>query len=183
MQISITSKQINIGDSLRAHTEENIERVVLKYFDNPLNASVNFTKEGADTIRVDISVHASAGIKVQGTSRNPDAYTAFDDANSRIAKQLARYKDRLSDHSFASAEPAKITVFKPEEEEVAPKEAPAPIIIAEMEDEIPTCSVSTAVMRMDLADVSALLFRNAANDKLNMVYKRNDGNIGWIDPK
>jgi len=182
MQISITSKQINIGDSLRTHTEENVERVVLKYFDNPLKASVNFSKQKDDII-VDISVHASAGIKVQGTARNPDAYTAFDEANNRIAKQLARYKDRLSDHSFASAEPAKITVIKPEEEEIAPKEAPAPIIIAEMEDEIPTCSVSVAVMRMDLADVPALLFRNAATDKLNMVYKRNDGNIGWIDPK
>lgn len=182
MQISITSKQINIGDSLKAHTEENIDRVVLKYFDNPLSASVNFTKEG-EFIRVDISVHASAGIKVQGSASNPDAYTAFDEANSRIAKQLARYKDRLSDHSFASSEPAKITVIKPEEDEIAPKEAPAPMIIAEIDDEIPTCSVSMAVMRMDLADVPALLFRNAANDKLNMVYKRNDGNIGWIDPK
>lgn len=181
MKISITGKQINIGDSLKKHTEESIEKVVGKYFDNPISASVNFSKE-SDFIRADISVHASAGIKVQGSAKNPDAYTAFDDANIRIAKQLARYKDRLTDHT-ANAEPAHIAVIKPEAEDIAPKVAPAPIIIAEMEDEIPTCTVSMAVMHMDLEDTPALLFRNAANGNLNMVYKRNDGNIGWIDPK
>lgn len=180
MKITITSKQFNIGDSLKAHTEECLEKVVAKYFDNAISASVNYTKEG-DFIRADISVHPSAGIKVQGNAKNPDAYTAFDEANIRIAKQLARYKDRLTDHTI-KGEPAHISVIKPEEDEVAPKEAPSPMIIAEMDDEIPTCSVSIAVMHMDLADVPALLFRNSANGNLNMVYKRNDGNIGWVDP-
>ena len=115
---------------------------------------------------------------------NPDAYTAFDDAGARITKQLGRYKERLTDYKL-NVEPVNLAVIKADAaaEEVLPAEETAPIIIAELEDEIPTCSVSGAVMRMDLADVPALMFRNSAHGGLNMVYRRADGNIGWVDPK
>lgn len=183
MQISITSKQINLGDSLKAYVEENINKLVFKYFEKPIKASVSFSREG-DLIRADISVHPLSGILVQGNAKSSDAYAAFDEAGSRITKQLSRYKERLTDYKI-NAEPVNISVIKAETsaEEVLPAEETAPIIIAELEDEIPTCSVSGAVMRMDLADVPALMFRNSAHGGLNMVYRRADGNIGWVDPK
>ncbi len=183
MQISITSKQIDLGDSLKAYVEESVTKVVSKYFENPIKASVSFSREG-DLIRADISVHPISGILVQGNAKSPDAYTAFDDANTRITKQLGRYKERLTDYKL-NTEPVNIAVIKADAsaEEAVPAEETAPIIIAELEDEIPTCSVSGAVMRMDLADVPALMFRSSAHGGLNMVYRRADGNIGWVDPK
>lgn len=182
MQISITSKQIDLGDSLKGYVDENLSKVVLKYFEKPINVNVSFSREG-DFIRADISVHPISGILVQGSAKNPDAYTAFDEANARISKQLSRYKERLTDYSKASsAEPVNFSVIKNEEEETLPEDT-TPIIIAEMEKEIPLCTVSGAVMRMDLADAPALMFRNVSHGGLNMVYRRHDGNIGWIDPK
>ena len=182
MKISITGKQIDIGTSLRSYVEERIESTVKKYFDTPLTASVAFSKEG-NLIKADISAHPMSSVLIQGTSA--DAYAAFDAANDRIAKQLQRYKKRLTDHK-ASAETVNFAVIEPEkesDEESLPQDEAAPVVVAEMQSELPLCTVSGAVMRMDLADVPALMFRNIAHGGLNMVYRRADGNIGWVDPQ
>lgn len=184
MKISITGKQIDIGTSLRSYVEEHTENTVKRFFETPLNASVAFSKEG-NLIRVDTTVHAMSGVLVQGSSSNVDAYAAFDAANDRIAKQLQRYKKRLTDHK-ARAEMVNFAVIEPEKEDTEdslPQDEAAPVVVAEMQSELPLCTVSGAVMRMDLADVPALMFRNVAHGGLNMVYRRADGNIGWVDPQ
>lgn len=126
-----------------------------------------------------------SSVLIQGSSSNADAYAAFDAANDRIAKQLQRYKKRLTSHK-ASAETVNFAVIEPEkesEEDSLPQDESAPVVVAEMQSELPLCTVSGAVMRMDLADVPALMFRNIAHGGLNMVYRRADGNIGWVDPQ
>ena len=184
MKISITGEQIDIGTSLRSYVEEHADNTVKRFFDSPLNASVAFSKEG-NLIKVDMTVHPISGVLVQGSSSNADAYAAFDAANDRIGKQLLRYKKRLTDHK-AKAETVNFAVIEPEkdaDEETLPQDESAPVVVAEMQTELPLCTVSGAVMRMDLADVPALMFRNVAHGGLNMVYRRADGNIGWVDPQ
>lgn len=183
MKISITGKQIDIGTSLRAYVEEHIENTVKKYFETPLNASISFSKEG-NQVKVDISAHPMTSVLIQGSASNPDAYAAFDEAKNRISKQLQRYKKRLISHK-ANTETVNFAVIEPEREEddSLPQDEAAPVVVAEMQSELPLCTVSGAVMRMDLADVPALMFRNIAHGGLNMVYRRVDGNIGWVDPQ
>ncbi len=180
MQISITGKQIDIGDSLRTYVEEKVSATITKYFETPLAANISFSKEGSN-IRCDISTHPSSGVLVQGSATAGDAYASFDEATVRISKQLNKYKEKFSDHSAVTNEKVAMTIFEAENEE-AETEA-ASMVIAEMEYYIPTCTVNVAVMRMDLSDQNAIMFRNIKDGKLNMVYRRKDGNIGWIDPE
>lgn len=185
MKISITGKQITVGDSLREHVEKNFEASVVKYFSDPLQASVAFSKEG-DGVKVDLSVHPIRGIVLQGRASGQDSFFVFDEACTHIAKQLRRYKKRIASHKGKgrpTLEAAQLSVFAPELSEELPEEEATPIIVAEMTADIPQCTVSGAVMRMDLANENAMMFRNSAHDGLNVVYRRADGNIGWIDPK
>ncbi len=185
MDISIKGRNLNVGEALRGHVEDHLSNAVTKYFMRALDANVVFSREGRQ-LRADISVHPGPrGMVVQGGSQSNDLYAAFDGALERIAKQLRRYKRRLADHHKGHIEetlPALQYVIEPdhEDEEVDPDGQPA--IIAEMPAEIATLSVSEAVMRMDLADLPVVMFRNSASSRLNVVYRRGDGNIGWIDP-
>lgn len=179
MQITITGKQINLGDSMQAYAEKNMAAVVEKYFDSAVNASVVFSREGG-SIKSEITVHPGQGSLLKGTAVAADAYIAFDRACDRIGRQLSKYKDRLQEHKGTTFEMVDLSVIESEGEE---DKGDAPAIIAEMQTELPVCSVSGAVMRMDLEDLPALMFRNSAHGGLNMVYRRADGNIGWIDPK
>lgn len=187
MQLSVHGKQINIGDALRGHIEENLPAGVSKYFDNPTDAHVTVTREGKG-FKADISVHVGKGIIVQSHASSEDAYAAFDTATVHIAKRLRRYKRRLRDHHRGREEkPSSIEVqqfvlepqLEAEEEQQATEEQP--LIVAEMATQIERLLVSEAVMRMDLSGQPALLFHNSANDAINLVYLRSDGNIGWID--
>ncbi len=185
MEISVRGRNLDVGDALRGHVEDHLNNAVTKYFMRALDANVVFSREGRQ-LRADISVHPGPrGVLVKGGSRSDDPYVAFDGALERIAKQLRRYKRRLADHHKGHSEdtlPALQYVIQPdhEDEEVAPDAQP--VIIAEMPTEIATLSVSEAVMRMDLADLPVVMFRNNASGRLNVVYHRGDGNIGWIDP-
>lgn len=191
MQLSIHGKQLDIGDSLRAHIERGVPALVGKYFDNPTDATVTIAKEG-QSFRADISVHVGKGILVQGHARTGDPYASFDTAGEHVAKRLRRYKRRLRDHHRGRGAkddilPAAQYVLAaetdvPEERETA-AEPDQPIVIAEMETPIETMTVGEAVMRMDLAGLPAMLFQNHAHGGLNMVYLREDGNVGWVDPK
>lgn len=185
MQISVNGKQIDVGDALRSHVQQTIEALVGKYFDHPIDAAVVFSRD-AHNFRADISAHPSRGVLVQGGAAAGEAYAAFDAAAERIATQLRRYKQRLSKHKArtdATTIPAQYHILAALEGEEVSAETPQPIVIAEMAADVPVCTVSGAVMRLDLADTPAIMFRNSAHGGLNMVYRRPDGNIGWIDPK
>jgi ribosomal subunit interface protein len=190
MHITVTGKQIDVGDALRRHTQAAIENIAEKYFGNALEAHVVFSRE-AHLIQCDLQVHVGRGILVRSEADANEAYAAFDIAAERIDKRLRRYKRRLRDHHAHDkererAEPLGRTyVLQPGDNEDAPPpedEHPQAMVIAEMETPIPQLSVSEAVMRLDLADLPALMFRNSARGSLNVIYRRRDGNIGWIDP-
>ncbi len=188
MHVTVTGKQIDVGDALRHHAEAALEDIADKYFGNAIEAHVVFSRE-AHLIRADIQVHIGRGILVRSEGEAGDAYAAFDGAAERIGKRLRRYKRRLRDHhahdkARARAEPPgrSVALQSPSDDAANPDDDEAqPIVIAEMDTPIPDLSVSEAVMRLDLADLPTLLFFNSARGTLNVVYRRRDGNVGWID--
>lgn len=184
MQISIKGKQLTVGDALRSYAEQTLHILVARFFDRAIDASIVLSRE-AHNFRVDIIVHPFRGVTVQGSGTANDAYAAFDAATDKIERQLHRYKGRFSEHKIkegvVTARYAIIATQMGNEESLV--EDNAPVIIAEMSADVPVCSVSGAVMRLDLANATAVLFRNSAHGRLNMVYRRSDGNIGWIDPQ
>jgi ribosomal subunit interface protein len=195
MQVLVTGKQIDVGDSLRGHVEVTTTAIVARYFDRAIEAHVVFCRE-RHLILSDISVRAGRGLLVQCHGESSDAYIAFDSAAERLDKQLRRYKRRLRNHHKAAkdasdapdagdAQDAVDYVLAPvSDEEAKPPAADddQPLVIAEMRTSIPQLSVSEAVMRLDLADLPALMFRNSAHGNLSLVYRRRDGNVGWVDP-
>ena len=205
MQLSVTGKQTEIGEALRRHVEGSLGSILEKYFKTAIEAHVIVSKE-AHLSRAEISIHIGRGIVVNARASASEAYLAFDAAAERLAKQLRRYKRRLRDHHAKGREPAGVSeramdyVLAPvdeEEAEVAAAEGEetegqhaesggangAPAVIAEMSTELPSLTVGEAAMRMDLAEAPVLLFRNRSHGELNLVYRRADGNIGWIDPE
>jgi ribosomal subunit interface protein len=200
MQLSVTGKQTEIGEALRRHVEGSLGSILEKYFKTAIEAHVIVSKE-AHLSRAEISIHIGRGIVVNARASASEAYLAFDAAAERLAKQLRRYKRRLRDHHAKGREPAGVSeramdyVLAPVEEEEAEVAAAegeenetggangAPAVIAEMSTELPSLTVGEAAMRMDLAEAPVLLFRNRSHGELNLVYRRADGNIGWIDPE
>jgi len=197
MQFSVTGKQIDVGNALSQHIEQSVGNLVGKYFGSGIESHAVLSRE-AHLIRCDLSVHIGRGILVQASEKDIDPYKASDRACERIGKQMRRYKRRLRDHhngaesKFHEALEAQYAILAPEPEE--PDEARPdetgidahngrPLVVAEMTTEIPTLTVGEAVMRMDLADSPALMFRSSAHGGLNVVYRRKDGHIGWIDPR
>ncbi len=179
MQILISGQQINLGDNFRIYAEGAIDSSVSKYFDEAVSADVRVTRDGSD-IKTELTVHPKTGAVIRSSAVSADAYASLDGAVSRLSRQLRKYKHKLVEHKNI-VEMADMSVIEAvgETEEAAD----APVIIAEMQTEIPVCTVSEAVMRMDLESLPALLFKNTAHGGLNMVYRRSDGNIGWVDPK
>ncbi len=187
MKILISGKHIEIGESLQSHIEKRLEEAAHKYLDRVVNLTVVITKE-AHLFKVDINGNTgtSTGVVIKSTGTSEDVYAAFDISADKIEKQLRRYKRRLTNHhktangNEAPVVVAKKYVLKEHEEETSED---GPIIIAEKPTEIETLSVSAAVMKMDLAELPALMFFNSANGRINVVYKRADGNISWVDPE
>jgi ribosomal subunit interface protein len=188
MQVSVTGKQIDVGDSLRTHATASTAAIVERYFGKATEAHVVFHREG-NLFKAEISVHAGRGLSVQSGATAEDPYVAFDGAAERIDKRLRRHKRRLRNHhgraKDAAAAPdyeATAYILAAEEGEEAAEGEGEPLVIAEMRTNIPQLSVIEAVMRLDLTDLPVLLFRNSARGNLNLVYRRADGNVGWIDP-
>ncbi|MGE4351221.1 MAG: ribosome-associated translation inhibitor RaiA [Bdellovibrionales bacterium] len=185
MQLSVKGKQIDVGDALRQHVDEQLTEIVGKLFGDTLDAQVTFSRE-AHLFRADITVHAGRGITLQSNASATEPYPAFDQAAERMAERLRRHKNRLKKHHQEAktddAVMAQTFVLNAEQEDASETGNDNPIVIAEMATPIEMLTVSEAVMKLDLGDLSALMFRNRANGKLNMIYRRNDGNIGWIDP-
>jgi ribosomal subunit interface protein len=187
MQISVAGKGVDVGEALRTHIENQIEEHVKKYIDRVTHLNTVVSRE-AHLFRVDITgnLGTHAGVVVRGRGESEEVYAAFDQALGRISKQLRRYKRKLTNHHKGDGEiPArrgKKTVLKPETGEQE-DDKHSGLVIAEKPTEIETLTVSQAVMKMDLQDLPALMFFNKAHGGLNVVYRRVDGNISWVDPE
>jgi ribosomal subunit interface protein len=199
MQLKVSGKQVDLSDALRVHVSRHMDNITTKYFDHALEANITFSK-ARSFFTCDINLHAGRGVTVRGEGEAADAHAAFDDAAEHIAKRLRRYRQRVNEHArgvTARAKPEAGRQYVLRDEDVA---APEPVangranghadhedslhatIIAESDTVIETLSVRDAVMHMDLAYQQLLMFRNCKNGQLNVVYRRSDGHIGWIDP-
>jgi ribosomal subunit interface protein len=190
MDIRVSGHQIDTGESLQAEVDARLTAIADKYFARAISAQVTFGKGPYDhSFTCDIVAHVPPGVVLKGRGAGAEAQPAFGQAADRIEKQLRRYKRRLKDrhtqsaHAEAEAEAADAAyvVFAPSPEEEEPIDHPP--VIAETRVDIPSASVSDAVMLLDLRNTNALLFRNSVSGTFNMVYRRGDGTIGWVEPR
>lgn len=190
MQVFVSAKHIDLGNATRGRVEDRLVARVGKYFNHALDAQVRFSKSRG-VFRSDISVHARRGVSVQAHGEAGDLQAAFELAADRIEKRLRRFKRRLTDHHGQrladgedAAELARQTVIAAENEDEPEPDAgvDGPVTVAESTTPIHTLTVSEAVMRLELARLPVLMFRNGGNGRYNVVYRRDDGNIGWLDP-
>lgn len=184
MQIQVSGHHMDVGEALRSHVTGQTEGVVGKYFDRPVDGHVTLTKENHE-FQADCAVHLSSGLRLNTQARANDPYVAFDLALDRMEKRLRRYKRRLKSHNghgkAASPETMPSFVIEAGDVNVEAGEDDQPVIIAEGTTSIPHLSVGDAVMQMDLSEAQFVIFRNGSTGGLNLVYRRQDGNIGWID--
>ncbi len=187
MDIRVSGHQIETGEALQVHAQNRLTAIVDKYFPKALSSAVTFNRAPAAAFRCDIITHVMHGLVLKGAGTAQDAHAALDQAAEKIDKQLRRYKRRLNDHSEQSAhalraDEAAYTVFAEPDEQAEEVTSDAPVIIAETRVDVPEATVSDAVMMLDLRNTNALLFKNAGSGKHNMVYRRGDGSIGWVEP-
>lgn len=184
MSLRITGKQLEIGESFRGRIEDRISESLGKYFDGGFSGQVTVEKTGS-RFTSDCMIHLDTGAVLQATGSAQNPQSSFDAAAERIDKRLRRYKRRLKDHhagSNADFEASYTVMESSPDTETEMAEDYAPAVIAETSTRIRTMAVATAVMALELTDQPVMVFRNAGNDEVNVVYRRNDGNIGWIDP-
>lgn len=193
MEIRVSGHQVDTGEALRTHVTERLQSLSDKYFSRAISAHVTFSKGPHDHgFACDIMAHVNQGVVLKGSGGAMDAHPAFDGAADKIERQLRRYKNRLKDRHAAQVQAvaapvdgaanAGYTVFDGAEhaEEVT---GDFPLIIAETKVDVPEASVSDAVMMLDLRNTNGLLFKNSASGTYNMVYRRDDGTIGWVEPQ
>jgi ribosomal subunit interface protein len=198
MDIRISGHQVDTGEALQEHVTTRLESIAEKYFSRTISSHVTFRPAPHGAFHCDIICHVMAGLILKGAGEAQDAHLCFDKAAERIEKQLRRYMRRLKDrHLQATAaeaarnpeaavngnglDDAAYTIFASSPDEEEPTDAP--LIIAETRVDIPEASVSDAVMMLDLRNTNALMFVNAATSSYNMVYRRHDGSIGWVEPR
>ncbi|MCG6858473.1 MAG: ribosome-associated translation inhibitor RaiA [Salaquimonas sp.] len=184
MNLRISGKQMNIGEALNQRIEDRIEEAIGKYFDGGHTGHVIIEKSGSG-FDCECTIHLDTGVVLQATAKGHEPTTCFEDAADKIEKRLRRYKRKLKDHR-ATASPkggeASYTIVAPLSQEEEVPEDYNPVIIAESSTQIALQTVAQAVMQLDLTDKPVIVFTNAANGRTNVVYRRPDGNIGWIDP-
>ena len=197
MDIRVSGHQVETGEALQAHATERLTAIIEKYFSRAISSQVTFGRGPANGFRCDIVMHVMQHLVLKGTGLAQDAHLALDQAAEKIDKQLRRYKRRLTDRSEQSAhamalvtdgaangiDNAAYTIFEeiPDDHEDE-YEADAPVVIAETRVDVPEATVSDAVMMLDLRNTTALFFKNAGTGRHNMVYRRGDGSIGWVEP-
>ena len=188
MRYQISGKQIDIGEALQTHVKDEMGILMAKYSQRPTDATVVFSKSAHEFV-CEATVHLSSGLTAAAKAHATEIYAAFDACNEKMDKQLRRYKRRLKDHHREWTEPVEIMeassyilAAEGNDEDSEPATL-QPMIIAEMETKIPSLSVGEAVMQMELAGAPVLVFRNEGKEGVNVVYRREDGNIGWIDPR
>ena len=185
MTLRVSGKQMDVGESLKTRIETRIDDAVDKYFGHGYRGHVTMEKQGAYFL-ADCMIHLDSGMSLQAGAREPDPYASFEKAAERIEKRLRRYKRKLKDHHLNSSSADQsdvaysVMTTPDEDEEVA--EDFAPVVIAESTMTVRTQTVAMAVMQLELMDQPVNVFKNAANGEINVVYRRTDGNIGWVDP-
>ena len=188
MRYQISGKQIDIGEALQTHVQTELGEVLAKYAGRPTDANVVFSKSGHELV-CEAVVHLSTGLSAQAKGHATEIYAAFDSASEKMEKQLRRYKRRLKDHHKERVNPVELSdagsyiLASNSESDDNEPEGVSSMIVAEMETKIPSLSVGEAVMQMEIADAPVLVFRNEGHSGINVVYRREDGNIGWIDPR
>ncbi|MBC2664551.1 ribosome-associated translation inhibitor RaiA [Novosphingobium flavum] len=192
MDIRVSGHQVVTGEALQQHANERLAAVVDKYFNRALSSQVTFNRAPAGAFRCDIVTHVMHGMILKGAAIAHDAHAALDQAAEKVDKQLRRYKRRLKDRheqstfavktEEAAYEEAAYVVFAEPEVEAEEVSLDAPLVIAETKVDVPEATVSDAVMMLDLRNTNALLFKNAGTGGYNMVYRRGDGSIGWVEP-
>ena len=197
MQVQVSGKHVDVGDALRERVETEITSTIGKYFERGGSAEVVVSRDGSN-FRVDCLLSLASGQRLQSHGSGADAHTAFDAAMEKIETRVRRYKRRLKSHSIAAsakqqAETAAYTVLRSDDSDVDDEAwsdheghdegPPAAMVVAEINNPLKTLTVSMAVMELDLTESQTIVFRNAAHGGLSVVYRRKDGNIGWIDPE
>ena len=188
MDIRVAGHQVDTGEALRTHVSERLSGMADRYFSRAVAANVTFGRGPHDDFICDIVAPVSHGIVLKSSNRAADAHVAFEGAADKIERQLKRYTGRLRERrgggdggSSAVEDNAAYTVFAAPKSETEPA-PPSPAIVAETRVDIPDASVSDAVMMLDLRNTNALMFRNSKSGDYNMVYRRDDGTIGWVEP-
>lgn len=185
MDIRVSGHQVATGDALRSHVVDRLQAVAEKYFARAISAQVTFGKGPHDNgFSCDIVAHVMQGVILKAAANAMDAHACFEAAAEKIERQLRRYMRRLKDHKGPAADvpmDAGYTVFEPFDDEVETGDHPP--IVAETRVDVPDASVSDAVMMLDLRNTNALLFKNVGTGAFNMVYRRGDGTIGWVEPQ
>jgi len=187
MDIRVSGHQVETGEALQQHASDRLAAIVDKYFTRALSSQVTFNRAPAGAFRCDIVTHVMQGLILKGAAIAHDAHAALDQAAEKIDKQLRRYKRRLKDRHEQNShaqreEDAAYVVFAEPEAEADEVAADVPLVIAETRVDVPEATVSDAVMMLDLRNTNALLFKNAGTGRHNMVYRRGDGSIGWVEP-
>lgn len=186
MRYQISGKQLDIGDALQSHVKSELGETVEKYSQRPTDANVVFSRIAHQYV-CEATVHLSTGLTTAARGHANDIYAAFEDCREKMDKQLRRYKRRLKDHHRDRSEPvefADVPMYVLASSGMAGESEPEslqPMIIAELETKIPSLSVGEAVMQMELSEAPLLVFRNEKNGGVNVVHRRDDGNVGWID--
>ncbi len=187
MRYQISGRQIDIGEALQTFVKDELGEVLGKYAGRPTDANVIFSKSAHEYV-CEAVVHLSTGMQAQAKGHANEIHAAFDACKEKLDKQLRRYKRRLKDHHRDRPDPVEVTqaatyILAADRDEDSEPDSLQPMIIAEMEAKIPSLSVGEAVMQMELAGARFLLFKNETKKGLNVVYRRADGNVGWIDPR
>ncbi len=188
MRYQISGKQLDVGEALQTHVKTELGETVDKYMQRPTDATVVFSRTAHEYV-CETTVHLSTGLTASAAGRAGDVYAAFEACREKMDKQLRRHKRRLKDHHRERVTPvefdaAGLYVLAAEEDESETEGSSlAPVIVAEMETKVPTISVGEAVMQMELSSKPLLVFRNEKHGGVNVVYRRDDGNVGWIDPR
>lgn len=186
MRYQISGKQIDIGEALTTHVKAELGETVEKYAQRPTDALVIFSRSGHELV-CEATVHLSTGLTAQAKGHANEIYAAFESCREKMDKQLRRYKRRLRDHHQDRKEPVEFGagsayILAADEHDAEEPDSLQPMIIAEMETKVPSITVGEAVMQLELAGKRMLIFRNQGHGGVNVVYRRDDGNIGWIDP-
>jgi ribosomal subunit interface protein len=186
MSLRVSGKNLAIGEALRSQVESRLSSALAKYFDGDYSGHVTVTRDGTG-FRTDCVLHLTSGVMLEASGAGHDAYGSFDQTANRIEKRLRRYKNRLKGRpGAADGNPAALesayAVFETPQEDLAETEAFHPVVIAETTKPLHRLSVSEAVLELDLTGAPVLVFHHAGTGRVNVVYRRHDGAIGWIDP-
>ncbi|MBV1705769.1 MAG: ribosome-associated translation inhibitor RaiA [Hyphomicrobiales bacterium] len=186
MGLRVSGKNMDIGDAMRVHVQEKITATMARYFEGALQGHVVVEPEGSG-FRSDCTLHLRSGTTIAADGRGQDAYAAFDSAAERIERRLRRHKSRLKNHHAPAGTEDGAPDLMAEQVLQAPQddieiEAFVPIVVAETHAQVQRLTVANAVLELDMSGSNALVFRHAGSNRVNLVYRRRDGHIGWIDP-